>query len=327
MTKPGPKPKIQDYEAPALLARYRAGESPADLATQFDVHRSTLLHFLHRHGLRPDEVQSGGYEQTSPEIEADILRRYFNLREGPKKMFDLYGVCKGTVHNIIKRSGCVVRAEKGVHFPSRADAFDALTPEASYWAGMLMADGCVTKTGQVILALQRDDEPHIRAFQAFIGAEQHKVSQVTVTDKRTGAVSLSSRLAVVNHAMCARLCALGVTVRKTYTAKASAELENSRDFWRGAADGDGCVHSACVHDMLGSKNLCEQYVAYLEKIIPGISYSFYPRPGCWCVAVHGPDARRWLKHLYQPNDIALGRKLARALHWSSGATAKLPLYE
>jgi hypothetical protein len=336
MSKRGPKPKIQDSDAPELLHRYRAGESPAVLAAELEVHRSTLKGFLRRHGLVEDENQQGGDVPVTPEVAAQIVRRYCELKDGPKKLGEDYGVCKRTIHNLVRRAGFEVRSEKGVHFPSRSDAFDVLTPEAAYWAGMLMADGCISESKktqwncqpQLILVLNREDEHHITRFQQFIGATQHKVSQIIIPARAVGyRTSLASRLAVVSGPICRRLTALGITARKTFTAVASAELAIDRDFWRGVSDGDGCVHATCAHDVLGSEALCRQYVAYIERTAPGAVYDLHPRAGCWSVSVNSNAARRMLAHLYQDGDVSLGRKHERARHWAAGRTSKLPLYK
>jgi hypothetical protein len=302
--KPGPKPKLRPEQAPLLLGRYRAGVSPGEMAPELGVHRSTLVKFLHEHGLSPEEVQHGGRDDVSPEIERAIVDEWNPIGNGTTLVGRKFGYCKKTIRNVLARNGIELTSDKGFRLPVRHGVFDVLTPEAAYWVGMLMADGCVSVkrspkeswnlSPQLILCLHRDDEHHIRRFQEFIGATRHAISQGENDlswELRGWGNSLWSRLAVASQAMCNRLTILGVTEAKTFTAKASPEVAMDRDFWRGVIDGDGTV--ACNQsylNILGSINLCNQFMFYLDTTFPGVRYHLAERPGCWQVGV----VRRYL---------------------------------
>ncbi len=270
---------------------------------------------------------------TPAHIQAEIVARYA-AGEGSTTLARVYGVDKGTVQNIVRKHLGSIRKERGFRLPVNHAAFDVLTPEAMYWVGMLMADGCISQprqdrhrlNKQLIFHLGAVDGHHVFRFRAFMQAA-HKVSDVRQVDKRTGVVSFSTRLAIVSERACSRLIALGVTTAKTFTAVAAEEVASSRDFWRGVADGDGCVFAAQAHhELLGSKPLCEQYVHFLASIgCP--NPVLREREGCWCVDTHGEQARRSMGVLYRPGDVCLLRKMYRARHWISGSTKPQALYE
>lgn len=51
------------------------------------------------------------------------------------------------------------------------------TPEAYYWAGFLMADGCIqSKRSLLRLKIDEKDEQHIKRFSEFIGTKYNKYS-------------------------------------------------------------------------------------------------------------------------------------------------------
>lgn len=272
-----------------------------------------------------------GTPWTPVSTQAEIVRRYL-AGEGSTFLSREYGLDKGTIQNIVRRSGAQLRKERGFRLPVNHQAFDVLTPSACYWAGVLMADGCVSFTKskynlcpRLILNLAEDDGHHVARFRDFIESA-HKLSRVSTVNP-SGTISYSTRLSVGSWRLCLRLIQLGITEQKTKSARASHELVNKRDFWRGVSDGDGCVHcTEAKHDLLGSEDLCHQYKAHMEAEFPGEYFCLWPRKGCWCVSCYGPTARKVLSYLYRPGDVCLLRKMLRARYWSSGNTFRLGTY-
>lgn len=111
---------------------------------------------------------------------------------------------------------------------------------------VLMTDGniCFKKdknrriTGHVIsLALQEDDLMHLKAFQRFLDLSHrlyHRVNYKTIVPSRSYGLSFSS------IRMASTLVSYGFVPKKSKVARVQL-LEDNRNFWRGAIDGDGTI--------------------------------------------------------------------------------------
>jgi hypothetical protein len=205
-------------------------------------------------------------------------------------------------------------------------AFDELTPVAAYWLGFLMADGMVhskkakrkrsSKTySYIILALSRTDRAHVEKFKQFIGTTNviQDVDSVTNFGPKK-----SSVLTVQNDHLARRLDDLGVRPNKTGTEKCPAELENSRDFWRGMIDGDGSVgmwkNKGRLYPglKLGSTPaVIEQFSKFVRRL--GITPTEPGNCRGLCAAAYsGNPAQKIIRVLYQDGDEALDRKMTEA---------------
>lgn len=63
---------------------------------------------------------------------------------------------------------------------------------------------------------------------------------------------------------------MGFTSRKTYNLIPHDKLKNSRDFWRGCVDGDGCLHFVQTNkqkywtiDLVGTSDTCLEFRNYI----------------------------------------------------------------
>lgn len=148
---------------------------------------------------------------------------------------------------------------------------DNLTPEAAYWIGMLMADGCVSigrsAAGRGQLSLKLTDREVVSAFAAFLGipggytTRQPKVArhQRVYRFRRTGDLDLFA----MN----------GLVPRKTGIEYVPDHLAGDLNFWRGVWDGDGCLTRTAVRSygdapktlLVGSLEICERWVALCAR--------------------------------------------------------------
>jgi hypothetical protein len=129
---------------------------------------------------------------------------------------------------------------------SNEHAFDVVTEESAYWIGVLMTDGNICfkkgKNGRIMghvisLALQERDLMHLQAFQRFIGSSHrlyHRVNYKTIVPSKSYELSFSS------PKMASTLVSYGFVPKKSKVAKVQL-LEDNRNFWRGAIDGDGTI--------------------------------------------------------------------------------------
>jgi len=133
-------------------------------------------------------------------------------------------------------------------------AFDELTPAACYFIGLLATDGCVggAAGARVSIRLTVGDAPIIHALKAFLGTN----AKVSISPRRDGSRPQAG-IQIRSLALVKRLTELGVGPRKSLTLRIrDGALLASRDFWRGAIDGDGTVR------ILTQKNGAGRWYSY-----------------------------------------------------------------
>jgi hypothetical protein len=200
------------------------------------------------------------------------------------------------------------------------DAFETLTPEACYWAGVLATDGCVNNTlGKKTIAYGGCDLDLAEGFANFIGGN---------VCRRPGAEASyfcgqgrdQWRVRVIRPATFDGLVSLGITERKSLTLQVSEELAKSRDFWRGAVDGDGSIvcrdgeHFA-MNLSSSSRAFIDQFVSYLLTLDLSCRVQVKPQTSGnnnYVVTLCGKSCMTLLKELYSDSCFALVRKKALA---------------
>ncbi len=204
----------------------------------------------------------------------------------------------------------------------RHDAFDEITEESAYWAGIMMTDGCLSfrvRKGNpggekaISLTLTESDKDHVEAFKKFI----QTTNRIHVHTKKGFPGSRPRcRVGVSSARLFDALMRYGVTPRKSLTAKASI-LEANRDFWRGVVDGNGTITN-CRHrgkgigiGLSGSEALTSQFLAYAATIAPEYTPSVRPHSkteGIYCVYFSGEPGISVVRSLYEGCSVALARK-------------------
>lgn len=207
-------------------------------------------------------------------------------------------------------------------------AFDNIEdPEVQYWAGFMMADGCVTKLSNrqafIQLALSAPDREHVAKFRAFLKAE-HPVRDYGPKPTRwpDGTVGVDkghARISLHSDRLAAGLARFGVLPRKTMTA--SSELgSTSSHFWRGVCDGDGHIRVNSLSrqkdvarvQMLGSEALMRQFSTFINERIPGHDIRAFSFKSIWQVRLSCFMAFRAIQLMYGCGGTSLDRKQATA---------------
>lgn len=260
-------------------------------------------------------------------VDALIVEGY----RGGLSMYDLmrrHGGTRDTICRRLKAAGVTLRtkAERQFRLPCREDAFaDAAGSEAAaYWAGFLMADGCVSTNGgrggrHVILALSEVDRGHVEAFRAFLGSD-HVIQEIPGRACPTGVSKPCCRLDVVSDRLASDLARYGIVPRKSKTAEAIG-LEDNRHFWRGVVDGDGNLRWSVRRNpqhtprpalqLAGSLPLLTQFAAFAARVI-GATGKPHVSHGCHGFALMSGKAAAMISHLYTDCTVALSRKWAIA---------------
>ena len=315
-------------ESGKLLMRreYESGETTVQIAAKNGFSASFVRSCIIAVGgaIRP----SDGHPKLSPEQQVAMIADY-QAGMTTYAVADKYGIKECSAWEFLKRRNLTRSNTVSKRIYShREDAFDTITEESAYWAGFMMTDGCVScGKGQynptIILQLQKRDAEHIYKFREFLKAE-HPAKHVTrsIREKSYGKIPQQACfLSIRSPRLAKSLAALGVTERKTHTAKASDSIALNRHFWRGCIDGDGTVYFRKTNGVVKNQqiNLCgastdllQQFLAFVRTIYPSCKVKMRQAKGCYAVQINGRPAVSVISCLYGDCTIALERKLAKA---------------
>ena len=228
-------------------------------------------------------------------------------------------LCRHTLAARLKAQGIPIRSPASYRASSiNHHAFDKVTEESAYWVGFLMADGCIYEhsetnlTPRVSLHLARKDRDTIERFREFLSSE-HRIRTNTISFD-SGDLSYD-KLDFGSQHIVDRLAYFGVVPHKTKRAKV-LHLENSRHFWRGVIDGDGCLTWSAKFpsfQLVGSQPLMQQFCDYIaEHLNIHTVPRKYKGKNVWTVSLYCRKASKMARHFYTNQAVSLERKLARA---------------
>lgn len=244
-----------------VLSLFKKGKTCSDIVKELKMCKLTVKKVLLNFGINYTEellkekdwklkqipiLYSQGKSQIDLERELNLTRK--TIREVLKKS------------NVKYRSDSEAKTLSNGHYINH-NAFDDLTdPETLYWIGFIYTDGHVTidnNKGQncIQIKLQEQDKDHLEKFKSFLKCNyeiKHRLE-----NNKYPAVQLK----VFSKKLCSVLKSLGFTENKTYTLIPHEKLKNSRDFWRGCVDGDGCLsfdnyYSQWIINLVGTKETC-----------------------------------------------------------------------
>ena len=170
---------------------------------------------------------------------------YVKNKKSLQDIANLYGVSRAAVCKKLKKLGINSRSKSEARleaqkqhklpqdfFKINESFFDNWSSEMAYVLGLLITDGCVSKTGVVSLCIN-DRELLVKVKNVLSSA--HKI----LASKHQPNLF---RFSFARQHMVDRLFALGVTPRKSLTVKfPDVPPEYLPDFIRGVFDGDGSV--------------------------------------------------------------------------------------
>lgn len=226
-----------------------------------------------------------------------------------------FGVTAGAVSYYFKRTGISAKSRAVTNRKTEVneDAFSSFTPEALYWAGFLMADGCIetpkSRSPVVQCSLQKRDKAHVEKLRDFLGSTrklEELESKSLVRGDKVYTTAGQYRIKVTSSKLADDLAKYGVVPRKSLTAEASEQAANSRDFWRGLVDGDGYIGVSGDRPMFkltGSRRILEQFSQFV-----GRKLTMFPAGSAFSVGLGCKPAVDLVRRLYKGADLALERK-------------------
>jgi hypothetical protein len=258
----------------------------------------------------------------SNEAEAEMARRY-TAGDKLREIAADYQTNTTQVWTALHRQGAQQSRPAARMYRLNEKAFDNAedSEEASYFIGLLLADGCVMVRkrqdgkkvrASVKLALSGDDGVMVERFRDFLGAE----IPIRVYPCRRGVGSFSNgkpvtEFRVGSTALAKALASYGVVPRKSLVAVPSKKLANNVAFWRGVVDGDGSVwivkNTLPCLQLVGSHETCSGFLQYV-KSWRYTRATIYKAVNIWKVSFAGSTAFHVIKRLYGNCTIALPRK-------------------
>lgn len=252
------------------------------------------------------------------ELKSSIVAEYA-LGHSTEWLGRKYQMSARTVAAIVRAAGANVRPTGRARVHSVNDsAFDTISEESAYWAGFLMADGCLTSRGhQIILGLAECDRSHVEKFRDYLGST-HRVTLSLPGSWSIPGATTQCRVCITSERAWTSLTTLGITPRKSLTAEAAPELARHSAFWRGVIDGDGCIvitgRGTTVLSLTGAQRLLEQFREFVLKLVPGCKATVRPikRSRAFVFAVSSQIAKTVIRELYDGARVSLDRKFALA---------------
>lgn len=327
----GPKRALTPEQESAIVERYTTGgESARAIARDFpDVSRGTIYRTLERHTVmtRPELAKR---RLTDDERTAVVEM----CRNGKtvKATAEAFNTSPETVFRILKNNNVRLPTGRPRSCAVNDHAFDEITPESAYWIGFLFADGCVHQ-GQdgaptVTLALAVVDRGHVEKFRSFLGSTHAIYISQPSPNRQIGGGTMAN-FSVRSHRLFQKLVEYGMVEVKSERAPIPA-LSNSRDFWRGAIDGDGGVGTKegkyPTIGLAGQRKLLIHFQQFLQNRL-SISLEICSGTNIPVIGTCGSTAKAIIELLYAQATVALDRKAHRAQQIVDGQIQHFPPYE
>lgn len=193
-------------------------------------------------------------------------------------------------------------------------------PDAQYWVGLLMADGCVRRSVRqttVCLSLQEADRSLVELFRNFL-----KSTNPVRVEKNHGYPGSTSQaiLLVTSRLLADDLATYGVIPRKSAREAVTSTLLRSPSFWRGMVDGDGWLGWQKQKSwrlrprigLTGGLTIVEQFRDFVASLAPSFRSSILANHSIWKLTVTGEEAAILARTLYGTLGPSLSRKQAIA---------------
>lgn len=199
------------------------------------------------------------------------------------------------------------------------DVFNRIdTADKAYWLGFLYADGCILENKNSIeLGVQERDKNILEQYLEFLESNypiKMKKKYVARYDK----TYIGYRVVVASKEILEDLVSHGCTPRKSLTLKWPNNLPESlvSHFIRGYYDGDGGVYltnnkKTFSVEILGTPIFISSLKEKIPDSIVSYIHKFNHATGTVRIQIHGINAYRFLKWIYQGKKYYLKRKFEK----------------
>jgi hypothetical protein len=256
------------------------------------------------------------------EIEDKICQLY-NDGIGTLEIAKKLNIHRTTVQKSLLRNNVKLRKTSPYKNKYNVHYFDEYTEENCYWAGFILADGCIRSDRDALeIHLQEDDKNHLIKFAKAIN-----FTGSLVRDKSSNAYTIS----VAGKWFPQNLKSnFSITQRKSLTARFPKQVPNKywKDLIRGYFDGDGCISYVIQSNdrkiptisFVGTKHVLNVFRKHFYQLGIVLKSKNKCAPlivgeskKCFYIAYSGVNAMKILKYLFSDSDenIRLERKYNR----------------
>jgi hypothetical protein len=175
--------------------------------------------------------------KIDPKIEAKIVSLYGDGR-GTMQLAEQFSLSRTTIQKALIRNGVELRKTSPYMNKYNVHFFDEYTPESCYWAGFILADGCIrTDRDAVEIKLATRDTAHLVKFAKAIGFTG-AIHQYSGGAKGVCSISLSGKW--LPKALKKNF---SIVSKKSLTISFPSQVPSKYwpDLIRGIFDGDGCI--------------------------------------------------------------------------------------
>lgn len=296
-----------------LISDYLSGMHIDLICKKHNTSRTTLYNKLKKQGV--DKAMRPKLNRNS--IETDRQLAVISLYESGEKPRSISKIMKmggSVVYRILRENG----HNNFQTYTLNENCFSEINEHSMYFAGLIMADGCITKTagGKPNLYLDSSDKDILEKFVLFLGSQPERIHK----RKRDNL----HRVNVSNITIAQDLEKLGITPRKSYTAEIPNKFVTNRHYWRGLIDGDGWYNwnnrnTAQVGIGSASIRLIEQFVEFLDYYGLYKNNQIYKRKDTanpfYSYVVRGAEAFDLIDILYFDSSVHMDRKREKAMEF------------
>lgn len=254
-------------------------------------------------------------KQIIPETEINTIQNLLKTKTR-KEVSKIYNTSKSAIDRYIKKYNIHTEGRSRLNeskLKFDINYFDEIDEKKAYWLGFIAADGCL-KNNKVSLVSK--DREMIEKFQYDLHSE-HKLSIVTIFDKRTKKEYTSYKISITNN---------------FFTKKVEKYINNDKSnnfilpkidekyysfFIAGMFDGDGSISyygknkNLIRCNLISTKECLIEIQSIIEKI--GVKktelYQYKNSKNLWKMHLYS-EAYYFLKYIYDENfsEIYLSRK-------------------
>jgi len=250
------------------------------------------------------------YNKTNSKIETEIIKLY-NLGHGTIELSKFFKKHRSTIQSILKRNDTILRKCSFRKYWYNINFFKEYNKYNCYWAGYILADGCL-RSDRKTLNIKTKDKEHLDKFKNIISYNK-KINK----NKKYPSISING-----NYFYEDLYNNFHITPQKTYTTifpqQVPKELLNH--FIRGIFDGDGCItYSTCPSiTFVGTNSLLDSLRYIFKNIdvklksrneVPPLQHNS-PSKLIAMICYSGKNAYKILKWIYKDSEerIRLNRK-------------------
>lgn len=240
-----------------IIRLYGEGHTFIEISKLLNISEGLVANCLTKH--IPERRAAKVRFKLSDDTQRQIVEAY-KAGAQASEIYESFGIKYSLMKYALNRYGVEAREPHKRRSMAALDesAFKVINRDSLYWAGMLGADGNVSKN-TVSLYLHQNDEYLLYRFKEFLKTD------INVSRKKDCKCSF---LSVTRKEMAEDLIPFGITPKKSLTYSPPQFCCDSADFWRGAIDGDGSitvVKGALRVDLCGSFNCMTSYLEWVRK--------------------------------------------------------------